>query len=374
MDCDYDPTSTQKELIENSKRKKKRGRKSKFAQLISQPKPVFDPNDKTYEEYLDEYYKFDCEDIIGDIPCRFKYRKVVPNSFGLSVEEVKKLNYFLHTLILCKFFPQILLAKDRELNKWCSLKKAVQHRPEHVEKYDQVAYEKKAKNEALKKRILPSLYEPESENTTETNTLNKTGENSKESNKNSTKTENSNKEKAEVAEETENKPKKKKNKNKSTKNETSNALDNLQDKTSLELSDSNKSTKKKKKRNKNKNNETINLQNGDTVSNLQNPEPLNKKTKLGEQDSKTFTDLQNNLATETNNFSSSKKNKKRKHNQEENATTPAKKFKKDKKFSKKNQNKKAADIDIGISDARLKAFGFNAKKFKNKLKYGNKNK
>ncbi|EFA06706.1 protein KRI1 homolog [Tribolium castaneum] len=145
MDCDYDPkAATKQELIENSKGRKKRKRKSLFAKAVSQPKPVFDPNDKTYEQYLDEYYKFDCEDIIGDVPCRFKYRKVVPNSFGLSIEE-------------------ILTASDRELNKWCSLKKAIQIRPDHVEKYDQIAFEKKGKNLELKKKILPSLFANEND-------------------------------------------------------------------------------------------------------------------------------------------------------------------------------------------------------------------
>lgn len=90
MDCNYDSNATtQKELIGESKTKKKRKRKSKVAEALSKPKPKFDPNDKTYEKYFDEYYKLDCEDIIGDIPCRFKYRTVVANDFGLSIEEVK---------------------------------------------------------------------------------------------------------------------------------------------------------------------------------------------------------------------------------------------------------------------------------------------
>ncbi|XP_047117987.1 protein KRI1 homolog [Schistocerca piceifrons] len=147
MDCDYDPTAAlQSELIEPSKKRKKRRRQSKFAEIVSKPKPSFNPNDQTFDEYLDEYYKLDCEDVIGDLPCRFKYRKVVPNSFGLTIDE-------------------ILRADDKELNKWCSLKKAVQYRPEHVEKYDVVAYKKKAQNEKLKRKILRSLYadEPDEE-------------------------------------------------------------------------------------------------------------------------------------------------------------------------------------------------------------------
>lgn len=96
MDCDYDSTAQKKtfqdEIIESTRGRKKRKRLSKFAEMLRKDKPAFDPNDdKTYGEYLDEYYKLDYEDIIGDTPCRFKYTQTVPNDFGLTVEEVSGL-------------------------------------------------------------------------------------------------------------------------------------------------------------------------------------------------------------------------------------------------------------------------------------------
>lgn len=147
MDCEVDAEQQRKafqsELIESTRAggKRKRKRKSKFMQLLQAEKPVFDPNDnKSFGEYLDEYYKLDYEDVVGDVPCRFKYSETVPNDFGLTVEE-------------------ILLAKNRELNQWASLKKATQIRPEHVERNEIGLFKQKGKNESLKRKILQSLYE-----------------------------------------------------------------------------------------------------------------------------------------------------------------------------------------------------------------------
>ncbi|CAH0724128.1 unnamed protein product, partial [Brenthis ino] len=146
MDADYDPKKAKENLLEELKRnmgKKRRNRKkkSKLAELLSDKKPKFVPEfDKTYSEFMEEYYKMDCEDVIGgDLPTRFKYREVVPNNYGLTVEE-------------------ILLADDKELTQWVPLKKIIKYRPDNVEKSDVKVYSQKAADERLKKKILPSLF------------------------------------------------------------------------------------------------------------------------------------------------------------------------------------------------------------------------
>ena len=66
---------------------------------------------KLKSKMMDELYKLDYEDIIGDMPTRFKYRSVEPNSYGLSTTE-------------------ILMANDTNLKQFVSLKKMAPYRDE----------------------------------------------------------------------------------------------------------------------------------------------------------------------------------------------------------------------------------------------------
>uniref|UniRef100_A0A8D8XI63 Protein KRI1 homolog n=1 Tax=Cacopsylla melanoneura TaxID=428564 RepID=A0A8D8XI63_9HEMI len=159
-DCDYDPSNApthakgrklSRSKLKRLKRKEKqsggaagatlgRAQKSLFAQAVSKPKPRFNPQDDTFMKYVDEYYGLEFEDLIGgDLPCRFKYKRVVPNSYGLTIDE-------------------ILSADDKELNRWCSVQKIYSQRAEHVEKNEVKVYKQRAMNEALKRKLLPSLY------------------------------------------------------------------------------------------------------------------------------------------------------------------------------------------------------------------------
>lgn len=91
MDADYDPSANVKTKQVDSKKKKK-GRNKNIE--LPKEKPKFDPEvHSTYQEYIDRYYALDYEDMIDDIPCRFKLRKSVPNDYGLTVEEVKLFKY-----------------------------------------------------------------------------------------------------------------------------------------------------------------------------------------------------------------------------------------------------------------------------------------
>lgn len=53
---------------------------------------------------------------------------------------------------------QILMASNKELNQWASLKKTMQNRPKNVEMNDVDKYNRRRNNVDLKKKIFQSIY------------------------------------------------------------------------------------------------------------------------------------------------------------------------------------------------------------------------
>lgn len=398
MDADYDPKITQKELVDSSRKKKKRKRKSKFVEMLAKERPKFNPMNKDYEKYVDEYYKYDCEDIIDDIPCKFKYRKVVPNSFGLSVEE-------------------ILLAKDRELNKWCSLKKAVSLRNEEVEKYEQIIYSRKGENVALKKKIIPSLFEDSENNKKENSQPAEVNEekhgtiveqNSEEvvqtesninysskkkkckkqgvelqssdthedmPNSNSFSTDSANKNEKILSNSSENTEKVSKKKQKRKKPHTdisnNNSAENQEQMFEFQNAGELKIEAKKNQRTKNKRKIEE-----DTLSpeNIEEEVPKKKQKREKSNIIPNESNAENKKQlNETQNVEESKKNQQteiKKHCSVTKKLNGSDQQKSKKKFKKNKMRNE--DTDIGITDARIACYGWNPKKFKNKLIYGNK--
>ncbi|XP_014612314.1 PREDICTED: protein KRI1 homolog isoform X1 [Polistes canadensis] len=351
MDADYNGTQNlQSELLEGTKKKKRR-RRNKFAEIIAKDKPKFDPTSHpSYEEYFDQYYGLDYEDMIGDLPCRFKYRKVVPNDYGLTVEE-------------------ILTADDKELNKWCSLKKALQYKPEHIEQNQVKEYQRKAQNEELKRKILRSLYAPE-----EPEELNESEPTTEETKKKRRRKKKNNSIASNDVMPTDTQSQDMKNNdNNSTetvinenleKEEITNSSDKDEETTLINTTES-KNNKKQKRKQKEHLNETEskkikidNTVNDETIENNKNTqENCIEKVDIDAKAEK------KNVPCVSNKSNSNKKDNS--HTKKTNKSKISKK-----KF---NKNKKKDDPNsqiVAMDASRLKMYGINAKKLKNKLKYG----
>ena len=127
MDADYEENvRKRKESRPLTKKEKRRLKKSKFSNAVQEEKPGFATVDKTYQEYLDEYYEIGHSDMVAGMPCRFKYQQTGANDFGLTIDEV--------------------FQGDRAtLNSWCSIKKVVQQRNDYEEDKMLKKYAKKSR-------------------------------------------------------------------------------------------------------------------------------------------------------------------------------------------------------------------------------------
>ncbi|KAK3819585.1 MAG: KRI1-like family C-terminal-domain-containing protein, partial [Benniella sp.] len=136
MDADYLPGG---EKYEKKAAKQKKGRddgiKTAVAALEAARSTLdIDKEKKEFNSYLEDYYQLDYEDMIGDLPTRFKYHKVKPTSFGLTPVE-------------------ILLADDKDLNEFVSLKKFAPYRRSDLQDEDVKKYSKKNRVQMFRHKL-----------------------------------------------------------------------------------------------------------------------------------------------------------------------------------------------------------------------------
>ncbi|KAJ3148585.1 KRRI-Interacting protein 1 [Geranomyces variabilis] len=129
MDADYLPGGAaygvKKEKVskEDKKSKKKAAAAAAAATVAaseSAPPSGANGNQKmSIDQFMDEYYSLDYEDMIGDLPTRFKYRKVDTQNFGLTGKEILEaddadLNEIIGLKKLAPFRRPDLVARDLE--------------------------------------------------------------------------------------------------------------------------------------------------------------------------------------------------------------------------------------------------------------------
>ncbi|CAO3668362.1 unnamed protein product [Umbelopsis vinacea] len=141
MDADYLPggalygttkekAGKEKKSKKEKKKEKKKGKKDDADIILETEGPINESKKSTkraLDKYMEEYYNLDYEDMIGDLPTRFKYHKVDANNFGLSPVE-------------------ILLADDKDLNQVTGLKTLAPFRPQEKQAKDKARFEKSKKH------------------------------------------------------------------------------------------------------------------------------------------------------------------------------------------------------------------------------------
>ncbi|XP_044577993.1 protein KRI1 homolog [Cotesia glomerata] len=359
MDADYDAN---KKAAEEITFKRKRRKRSKFAELMAKKKQEYNPaKDGSFKDFIVKNYALDYEDKVGDNTFRFKYRQVTPNDYGLTVEE-------------------IMMADDKELNKWCSLKKALEYKDENTEQRLARIYKQKSLNENFKRKVLTSLYKPFEEEVDE-----------------EIKKELVNGENADDGE----KKKKRKRKKGKKNNEASdgknnqavegkimevNGTDEKNDKNVAKGEEEVKNKKKKKKK------LVVKEEVDDKAEVIEKKDEVvneKKKKKKKEKESEVAKVNEEKGTSEEINVAKGKKKRKMDNlqNGEFDTKEPQAKKAKDgsdeninkgqKKKKKKNENipkpTKPHNPIASLSDERLKAYGLNPRKFRNKLKYNKNN-